>query len=159
MTCYVCKHSYCWICGLPSDHIFHKIQIDTSETGALCVFINNVLELFKEFAGYKCLPIIYLFLAIFCLVAPPIVLALGVLGGLLLFPFMPCYYVYEFEDNVCPHSVNNKCALVCGQIVILLMLYPAQLILGATILAGACLGLVIYYPLAMIAFLASSNCC
>ena len=42
MTCAVCFYNWCWICGLAKDSWFHKLQIiHESETGILCVWINN----------------------------------------------------------------------------------------------------------------------
>ena len=42
MRCPTCHYRFCWTCGMASDNWFHKLQIDTSETGILCVILNSL---------------------------------------------------------------------------------------------------------------------
>lgn len=146
MTCYVCKYRFCWICGLHSEHIFHKIQINNDETGALCVFINNILELVKQSkTGIRCLPVVYFLLFIFCCIAPPIIYALGIIAGIICYPFLPAYYLYELDGNVCPPSVNNKCAICISNFLFLILLFPALLLLGVILAVIAAVCIALYY--------------
>ena len=43
MCCTVCGHDWCWTCGYPRRHWFHRIQGEQVETGFFCEFVNSFL--------------------------------------------------------------------------------------------------------------------
>ena len=72
MNCAVCKHDWCWTCGMSKKSWFHRMQIKTYETGLLCEFVNsiNVSSVTK------------IILCIFALtISPPFIMIAGTLFG------------------------------------------------------------------------------
>lgn len=50
MKCPICYFEWCWTCGLPRKHWFHKIQIvGVEETGIICSLVNG----FRQFVKYE----------------------------------------------------------------------------------------------------------
>lgn len=149
MTCYVCKFRFCWICGLHSEHIFHKIQIDNDETGALCVFINHVLEYVKKSkTGIKCLPIVYLLLFIICCAGPVVLLAVTIVGCAVVYWFFPFYYMFTPDMDDCL-NIEHKCCSVFVKILLAIIMYPILLVFGAISLFLALLSLAVYYVIGL----------
>ena len=163
MTCYVCKYRFCWICGLHSEHIFHKLQIDNAETGALCVFINNVLEIAKESkTGMCCLPCVYLLLFIVCCVGPILFLALCIASSILAYPFVPPYLTFStYTFDSCCRPIKNKCCSFTLKFLLTISLYPVTLLLYAIALPISLFCLALYYLIGLFLILRMcyQQCC
>lgn len=95
MTCFVCKYDWCWTCGLHRRHFFHKMQIFSGETGILCEFINKVAHRngSRNDMVIKSLPVRYFLLMILFIIGPPLLLAGGLIAGVLSYPILPLVYM------------------------------------------------------------------
>lgn len=140
MNCYVCKYNFCWTCGLESDSFFHKIQIDNSETGLLCVLINKIThnEGIREEMWIKNMFIRYFFSLIALLVLPSILLALALIAGVICLPFIPIYYyfIFMYECFLCFKRMNYCLSFVI-KLLILPLVYPLFLAVFIVLAAGA----------------------
>lgn len=152
MNCYVCKYNFCWTCGFASDSFFHKIQLDTSETGFLCVIINKIThnEGIREEMWIKNMFIRYVLSLIAVLVLPGLMLALALIVGALCLPFLPIYYYFVFTSECCEcFDQINKCISIFVQILILILVYPLILaifvVLAAISIVLAALAFVLFY--------------
>ena len=102
MNCYVCNYNFCWTCGFESDSFFHKIQIDTSETGFLCVLVNKFThnEGMRNEMWIKNMFIRYLLSFIAFLILPSLILAVVLIVGIISLPIIPIYYYFKFMFEI-----------------------------------------------------------
>jgi hypothetical protein len=162
MNCYVCKYNFCWTCGFASDSFFHKMQLDTSETGFLCVIINKIThnEGFREEMWIKNMFIRYFLSLIALLVLPSILLALAITVGVICLPFAPVYYYFVYFVKCCSFCFDIdywdecKCICVIINMIFLILTYPFILavfiIIGAGAVVLAVLAFVLFYIVLLI---------
>ena len=88
MSCGVCGHSWCWVCGFESYNCWHKLAGD----GALCELINSSMKDNKWWSKFpKCLTLMVAFIIL--IVAPILAFIPGI--------FVAAYYV---TYNLCRHK-------------------------------------------------------
>ena len=153
MNCYVCKFNFCWTCGLASDSFFHKMQLDTNETGLLCVLINKIThnEGVREEMWIKNMFIRYFLSLIALLVLPSIILALAIVVGVICLPFTPIYYHFAYVYNC--FTCYNKCLKFFILLLILIFVYPIYLAIFVVMAAGAAVLAVLAFVLFYLVFI------
>jgi uncharacterized membrane protein len=147
MTCYVCKHDWCWTCGLSRRHCFHRMQIVTGETGILCEFVNAVAHRYgnRNEMLIKSMAVRYFLIFILCLIGPPLFLAGGIVVGVCSYPFLPMWYMCSAGRGICRCASKVRGCRTFLSILLMLLLYVPLAIAGALALIVACFALVLFY--------------
>lgn len=127
-------------------------DVDSEETGGSLGPLAKIRKYVKNNRDTLCCcrPMFYLTFVLVCLLAPPILFALSIVGFVLLLPVMPCLLVYGRY----PDTKNDSRSLLGNirsmytqpaKVMVVFLMYPALIfVLVFGILAGA-LGLIAYY--------------
>lgn len=102
MKCPICYHEWCWVCGFPRKHCFHKAQlIGGGETGIVCSLVNSFRNKVKFEKWNFLLQMIFMIL----------ITALGPLIFAAVFPVVMLLYgiLLWFVDLIYKNILKNKC--------------------------------------------------
>ena len=102
MRCPICYHEWCWVCGFPRKHCFHKAQlIGGGETGIVCSLVNSFRNKVK-FERWN---------FIFQMIAMIVITALGPLLFATVLPVvMLVYGIFGwFAEVIYKNILKNKC--------------------------------------------------
>ena len=142
------------------------MQINTSETGSLCVFINNITlnKGLSENMMIKNLFLRYLITFTFLLIGPviiiPIGIALATIGSPLFLGYQ-IYLVYRELRNSCKNICLQILKYTIGLLFILLFLIIIDSCIAVIFLIVATLGLILFYIVLLILILRTpfQHCC
>ena len=152
MTCYVCKHDWCWTCGLSRRHPFHRIQLISNETGIVCELINNIANNSgeRDRMCIKSLPIRYFLMFIVCIIAPPLLLTGAIFVGVLSYPVLPLAFVCCGDGHRCAKKIKLIWLKIPVLILFTIFLYVPLAIAGVFGLIGCCLVIVLFYLIGLV---------
>lgn len=122
MSCGVCGHYWCWVCGLPVDNCFHAITFK----GMMCEVFNGLLFGF-EANIHVCLRILLLILII-CF-GPLLLLLICIYGG-----------IYAACKCCCCFNRNNSNSLKVKFVMIVLTIIQGLI----SLVLGTGLGVVMF---------------
>jgi O-antigen/teichoic acid export membrane protein len=136
MTCTVCKHKFCWVCGEDGKHLWHYI---------VCSFLNEILianERNKSCQFFKYSAIQIPLLLILILTVPILFFAGSIVVASLTAVSFGIYYVSKEFLKFKPRSKNCQIAM--------LILSPIVGVIGSLLgliafVILASLGIIIYY--------------
>jgi len=163
MYCNTCHYNFCWTCGFESNGWFHKLQIDTNETGALCVLVNNVTHLRgdRRYMWIKWMPLRYFLTFIIAIICPPIAYCLAIVLSPFAFLFAILCYIPIYIVGYFQLRCRNCFSELCKVSFVFLFCLPLAIVLSSIvyIVGGICILIVasillpLYYPLIIILIL------
>ena len=83
MECSLCEYKWCWTCGLPLDHVFHKLVIGS----VLCDYVNTFCFGFEQKFNFHILLKILITFLLICLL--PLILEFITV-------FLMCHVIYRY---------------------------------------------------------------
>ena len=82
MECSVCHYEWCWTCGLPTNHLFHKLVIGN----VLCDYVNTFCFGFEQRFNFHILCKVFITILLLCLL--PLILEFITV-------YVMCYGIYQ----------------------------------------------------------------